>query len=377
VKHSFVTFYICSYSHLRICIFIWLSLAGGRSIAQTDTAIVIKAITGLQYDQLRIAIRPNQKLTLILKNDDDMAHNLVITKANRRLVVVDAVVKMGDKGAENNYLPTSKTDILVASQIVLPNGSETVVFQAPATEGVYSYVCTYPGHGYVMYGALYVTTKPLPELKNDKNISKYALTQQTTSAMPHHHGTVVTPSPHPFELTYPLIYRTFMPESSPAAIAVALSATNAYCFDAGKCMLRYAWTGGFIDNADHWKGNGNALAKVIGTVYWRDNTAFPLRVGRMDSLPVVRFKGYKLNKGLPTFIYDIDDVEVQETIGIWNKNMGLVRTFKFPKSRTKAIYYIENTQPVNAPLDRKSTKNERIYTIPSYSNGITVVIKKQ
>ncbi len=315
---------------LRIFFILSFCLASS-AFAQSDTTITLQAITGLQYDLARFAVKPNQKLTIVFKNEDDMAHNLVFTLPEKRLSVVEAAIKMGDKGQAANYVPAS-SDVLVASKILIPNTSEKLSFTTPSVEGVYPYVCTYPGHGYVMYGAMYVTTKPLPPLATDTNIppSRQGLER-------------VVSSPHPFPLEYPLLYRTFMPDCSPAAIAVALSPTHSYCFDAGKCYLRYAWAGGFVDNTNHWKGNGNALGKIQGTIYFKDQVGHPLRVGKADKLPEVAFKGYQLTNRLPTFRYALDGVEVRETLKALPNNEGLTRTFTFAKPTVQILYFVTSS----------------------------------
>lgn len=305
--------------------------------AQSDTTITLKAITGLQYDLPRFAVKPNQKITLLLKNDDDMAHNVVFVQPNKRLEVVEAALKLAEKGADLNYVPQSAA-VLVASKILIPNSSETLLFIAPAQEGVYPYVCTYPGHGYVMYGAMYVTTKPLPPIEKDKNVPPSAL----NNSLNHQHA---APSPHPFALEYPLIYRIFMPDCGPAAIAVALSPTESFCFDAGKCMLRYVWTGGFVDNSDHWKGNGNALAKILGEVYFREKMIFPF--SNKNNLPQIKFKGYSLSKRVPIFHYLVDEMEVSETIELLPNNAGIVRKFVFKKPLIQRITFGDSSY--NAP----------------------------
>jgi azurin len=339
-------------------------------LAQSDTAITLRAITGLQYDLPRFAVKPKQKITLLLKNDDDMAHNVVFVKPNKRLEIVEAALKLEGKGAELNYVPAS-TNVLIASKVLIPNSTETLTFTAPAQEGIYPYVCTYPGHGYVMYGAMYVTTKPLPPLGKDPNIPPSRQAEASTSA--HHHE---APSPHPFALEYPLLYRTFMPDCGPAAIAVALSPTESYCFDAGKCMLRYAWTGGFVDNTDHWKGNGNALAKIQGTIYFKEQITFPLRVGSIEKTPQVQFKGYKLAKRLPTFLYKLDQMLVRETLQL-DKNQNLVRVFEFEKPTASSVYFV--TVPNKGVLYRHSAgKWEKdVLVLPKGTNKFSVTIERQ
>ena len=107
--------------------------------------------------------------------------------------------------------------------------------------GVYPYVCTFPGHGLLMYGAMYVGV-PMPPLEKDGNVPEAARQGKTEARQFHAWGE-----------KRPLMYRIFMPEASPAAIAVALKHGQNYCWDAGQCRLRYAWYGGFVDPWPVWR----------------------------------------------------------------------------------------------------------------------------
>ncbi|AXE20651.1 hypothetical protein DR864_24380 [Runella rosea] len=349
---------------MRLFLIVFGLFIATKSFSQSDTTITLQAITGLQYDLVRIAVKPLQKVTIILKNEDDMAHNLVFTKPDKRLSVVEAAIKMGDKGQAANYVPESE-DVLAASKILIPNTTQTFTFTAPSTEGAYPYVCTYPGHGYVMYGALYVTTKPLPPLATDPNIPP---SRQNTE--------IIVSSPHPFALEYPLLYRTFMPDCSPAAIAVALTSTHSYCFDAGKCYLRYAWAGGFVDNTAHWKGNGNAFAKIQGNIYFKDNVTYPLRVGKADKLPNVSFKGYTLANRLPTFNYALDGVDVKETLRSLANEEGLTRVFTFVKPTAQTLYFVTKSDDGITYKSSVGKWQNGTLTIPKGTSKVTLTMKR-
>ncbi|WP_063828409.1 plastocyanin/azurin family copper-binding protein [Runella zeae] len=348
-----------------VLIFLMFCIATS-TFAQSDTTITLQAITGLQYDLARFAVKPSQKVTIVFKNVDDMAHNLVFTQPGKRLSVVETVIKMGDKAQATNYVPAS-TEVLAASKILIPNSTETFSFVAPPQEGVYPYVCTYPGHGYVMYGAMYVTTKALPPLSKDANIPP---TRQIDAP-------VEIVSPHPFPLEYPLIYRTFMPDCGPAAIAVAINPNHSYCFDAGKCYLRYAWTGGFVDNTAHWKGNGNALAAIKGMIYFKDKVTYPLRIGKADKLPEVHFKGYSLQKRLPVFSYTLDGVAVKETLKSLIDDSGLSRTFSFGKPTQQTLYFVTQTDDGIVYKSSTGKWTNGVLMIPKGTTQLTLTMKRQ
>lgn len=340
--------------------------------AQHDTTIIIKVLGGLQFDTPRFSVRPNTRVTITLDNHDDMAHNLVVTQPNTRLKVVDEALKLADKGAKMDYVPNSPL-VIAHTKILEPGRLESITFLV-GKEGIYSYVCTYPGHGYVMYGAMYVGNKPLPPLEKDLNIPEG---QRLKTAMPTGHAghQMAAHSPHPYPLKYPLHYRTFMPDCSPAAIAVALSETESYCFDAGKCYLRYAWSGGFVDNTDQWKGNGNKLTKIVGDVYWKDQTGFPLRINTTDFIPEVHFKGYSFVNRTPTFRYLIGNVEVKETLKLLPDNAGLSRTLSF-KNNTKPVFFVTKADDGITYRSSVGQFKDGILKIPAGTQRVTITMKK-
>lgn len=202
----------------------------------------------------------------------------------------------------------------------------SIIFNAPEKEGVYPYVCTFPGHGAIMYGAIYVTEEDeMPELADDPNIPSQARKNDDA----HKHQPVKLPA----------MYRTFMPESGPASIAVGMIGNISYCWDAGQCRLRYAWHGGFVDLEKNWAGNGNAKAEVNGTVFYRDETNFPIRLGTKDHIPKPEYKGYSMINGYPTFKYHLDNVEVSERITPLVETAGFKREFLFSNFET-SIWFL-------------------------------------
>jgi len=306
---------------------LWLPFAGQAQ----DTTVVIRAMEGLKYDIPRLIVRPGTRLTITLDNYDDMAHNLVVTLPGARLRVVNSALALGDAAVKLNYVPRSP-DVVAHTMSVEPGKSDKISFVVPP-EGVYPYVCTFPGHGFVMYGALYVTRRPenVPPLDKDPNVAANRKDETTGHAG---HEMI-----HPYEVKFPAMYRTFMPDCGPAGIAVGLLNNQSYCWDAGSCRLRYAWSGGFIDMLDQWDGNGRKLPHVIGDVYYRDAAGFPFRLGEANHQPAVRFKGYRMINRYPEFRYTIDGVEVRELIKDTPKGRGLVRQFSLGNT-TKPVYFV-------------------------------------
>ncbi len=123
----------------------------------------------------------------------------------------------------------------------------------------------------------------------------------------------------------PRVQRIFLPDVSPAAIAVALPGDLSYCFDGAECRLRYVWRGGFIDGEEHWKGNGSSLAKIDGGIIYREDE-FPLEIaGGSSAAP--KFLGYRMEDGLPTFLYERGGVRFSETLRPLPDGGGIERIF--------------------------------------------------
>ncbi len=335
-------------------VFVWLAAAGFAAAlpasvnaepAGTETLVEMKAIAGLRYDVARFLVAPGARVRLTLENTDDMAHNLLILAPGARTEVVTAAMTMPVTPTQD-FVP--KTDkVLWTIPVLTPGKKGEVTFTAPAKEGVYPYVCSYPGHGFIMYGAMYVSKKPnLPPLAKDANVPDWA--KETGHA-----------ALHAFEQKPPYFYRMFMRDSGPASIAVSLPNQQNYVWDAGSCRLRYAWSGGFVDPSAHWAGNGDAFGNIKGRVYWRapeasaavgsftaksglaDDTpsqAFPLRFGSAAKVPVkVQFRGYRLVERYPEFRYEVDGVEVRELIKAQHHG-GLEQTFAIAGAKEPVFY---------------------------------------
>jgi cytochrome c551/c552 len=135
----------------------------------------------------------------------------------------------------------------------------------------------------------------------------------------------------------PQVQRIFLPDASPAAIAVALPGDLSYCFDASECRLRYVWKGGFIVGTPYWKANGSSLAKLDGEVVYKE-PAFPLAIEGEAKHPELKFLGYRVGKdGIPTFRYSRDGVAWQETIRPLPDGSGIDRLFETRSDKTLEV----------------------------------------
>ncbi|HCN27695.1 MAG TPA: hypothetical protein DIT64_02705 [Verrucomicrobiales bacterium] len=124
----------------------------------------------LGYDKTDLAVKVGQKIKLTLNNTGSIVpqpHNFLLLRKGKmpdNKDVIDAVgaqanLMMGDpQGMAKHYIPeASKADILAHTKLVQANGSDTIEFTAPAEEGDYAYICTFPGHWLLMRGVMHVT----------------------------------------------------------------------------------------------------------------------------------------------------------------------------------------------------------------------------
>jgi len=120
-----------------------------------DKSIVMGTKPGLKFDLEAFEVKAGSKVKLTFNNNDDMLHNLVIVKPNTAIEVGEDALKMGLEGSQKNYIPNSDK-VLFHTNILSPETSESIYFEAPTVPGDYSYVCTFPGHAYVMQGIMRV-----------------------------------------------------------------------------------------------------------------------------------------------------------------------------------------------------------------------------
>lgn len=337
--------------------------------------IEIKVLPGLQFDLVRFQVQPGTKIKLVFTNTDDMDHNLLITKPRSREEVVNAAIRLAGQGPSKNYIPESP-DVLWAIPIVSSEQSKSITFTAPKNEGVYPYVCTYPGHGFVMYGAMYVSSKDeMPKLSEDLNIpiSRREIKSNNEIGAANHHGSAKVNSlsnPVP-----PFLYRVYIDGASPAAIAVRLTDSLSYCWDAGVSKLRFAWKGGFVDNTLLWKGHKNAAATTIGTVFYRDQVIYPLRINNKDAK--VEYKGYRLINRYPEFHYTVNGLDVYELIKPLETGKGFVRSFRIPEIKEPLCFVFDENDGIDYQSDLGKQMTGKIELSAGQAKLFTIIMTER
>lgn len=120
-----------------------------------DRTIRLSTNPGLKYDQEVITVQAGSRIALTFANDDDMAHNVVITEPDSADMVGQAAMKLGLDADALEYVPRIP-EVLYHTSMLRPGLQETIYLEIPDTPGDYQYVCTFPGHYISMRGILRV-----------------------------------------------------------------------------------------------------------------------------------------------------------------------------------------------------------------------------
>src|SRR3954453_2886035 len=79
----------------------------GIARAGEPVEVKIGVLPGLKFDVQRFAVAPGSEVKIVLRNPDQMIHNLVITKPGARMEVVLAALALGAEGPAKNFVPES------------------------------------------------------------------------------------------------------------------------------------------------------------------------------------------------------------------------------------------------------------------------------
>ena len=134
-------------------------IPGINDVAVTDH-IEVTGSDDMKYDKTLFKIKAGQKVKLTFKNVgklpiEAMGHNLIILKEGTD---VEAFALEALKEKANEYIPQSagmKNDIIAHTKLLGPGQSDTITFTI-ADKGVYTFICTFPGHHGTMHGQIVV-----------------------------------------------------------------------------------------------------------------------------------------------------------------------------------------------------------------------------
>ena len=164
--------FLSKYFVLVFCLLDFVSLLAAdppKGFEKVDQEITISTLEAqMKYDVQSFSVKPNSRVKVIFKNPDSLPHNLIFCTPGKKKggdkgqEVIDAVLKLGDKGVKMDWEPKGHPRILASSGMVQPGKETAFYFKVPKVEGDYPYICTFPGHYQLMNGMMGVTKKANP-----------------------------------------------------------------------------------------------------------------------------------------------------------------------------------------------------------------------
>ena len=121
-----------------------------------DVTIDLGTLPGLKFSAPELSVKAGSRVRLTFENSDDMLHNFVLVRPGAADAVTRASMEMGLQGPARHYVPPTD-DVLHHTAILEPGRSESIYFVAPSRPGELPYICSFPGHGFVMRGVMRVT----------------------------------------------------------------------------------------------------------------------------------------------------------------------------------------------------------------------------
>lgn len=135
--------------------------------AAAETKVVIGVVPAvMQFDKKAFTVKAGDKVSILFTNKAcPLQHNIVILKPGTDAkfgVAADKMIAADAAGAlAKLYIPDdadSKAAIVAKSAKLIGTGqNEIISFTAPADPGEYPYLCTFPGHRFLMKGVMTVT----------------------------------------------------------------------------------------------------------------------------------------------------------------------------------------------------------------------------
>ena len=122
-----------------------------------ETNIVLNSDDRMKFDRETLSVPSGKEITLTLNhngkfNKQVMGHNFVLLKDG---VDVSMFAQKASSSRKTEYIPEG-TDKVIANTKMLGGGeSDTISFIAPE-KGVYTYICSFPGHWALMKGKFIV-----------------------------------------------------------------------------------------------------------------------------------------------------------------------------------------------------------------------------
>ncbi|TYP98605.1 azurin [Sphingobacterium allocomposti] len=127
----------------------------GIENVEVSNNITVESNDQMKFDKELLRVKAGEAVTLTLKNvgtlpKESMGHNLIVLKPG-----VDVATFAGEAtaAADNDYIPkTSLSSIAAHTKLLGPGEEDKITFTLD--KGVYTFICSFPGHYGVMQGKI-------------------------------------------------------------------------------------------------------------------------------------------------------------------------------------------------------------------------------
>ena len=92
---------------------------------KADRTLIMGTKPGLKFDKTTLTVKAGEHVKLVFNNNDDMMHNMVITRPGAANSVGEAATKLGLAGERVSYVPAMQ-DVLFHTRLLEPAKSETI-----------------------------------------------------------------------------------------------------------------------------------------------------------------------------------------------------------------------------------------------------------
>jgi azurin len=132
------------------CVAVVLALGAAANVqAQAGRVVAITGTDAMKYSVTAITAKPGEKLTIKLSGQGAipkvaMAHNFVLLALKADPAAFAQAAAMA---RATDFVPADKkADVLAATKLAGNGETVEVTFDAPKAPGVYTFICTFPGH---------------------------------------------------------------------------------------------------------------------------------------------------------------------------------------------------------------------------------------
>lgn len=127
----------------------------------------------------------------------------------------------------------------------------------------------------------------------------------------------------------PRVFRVLLPDTSTRSMAVGTPFGPNVCFDAERCVLQYAWDGGFINVKPQVDGRGGKEVKLLGQRFPVGAHHAPFRFADATTEPEFNYRQYKIQEDGVTFRFSVDGYSVRQTVSATPDGLGVQSHYRF------------------------------------------------